>query len=202
MKEIESETLRMSWDYKQPSFYRFSEDSIILAKHAIESLSKESKVLDVFAGCGVVGLEIFHRAADKIQSLTSVELQVSFRESLLQNIARAKSKNRKTEITVLFKDFQQLHFDKEYFDLIVANPPYFTAGSGRSSSDEKRQLCRFRNGFEFEEIFLFVEKYLNKEGKFIFCCRENLESLRPLIPPHRQLNCLSEVGENLFFIYR
>ena len=51
-------------NYHQPQFYRFSEDSIILARKGYELLTNALKekyedivLVDAFSGVGVVGLE-------------------------------------------------------------------------------------------------------------------------------------------------
>ena len=68
-----------TYNYKQPAQYRFSLDSIHLAKFVATQLKSHSnlgtiRVLDLCAGCGVVGFELsWHLPA--IRQIDFIEVQ-------------------------------------------------------------------------------------------------------------------------------
>ena len=63
-------------DYVQPDFYRFNEDSLKLVTRVESTLSKASHVLDVGAGCGIIGIELALRI--NIGELHLLEVQQDF----------------------------------------------------------------------------------------------------------------------------
>ena len=67
----------MHHEYKQPSFYHFNEDSILLVKEALKLEEGIESVLDLCAGCGVIGVE-YAISNSKIKRLSFVELQKQF----------------------------------------------------------------------------------------------------------------------------
>ena len=139
-------------DYLQPHFYRFSEDSIQLAQFALENLrqSPPRNILDIGAGCGVVGIELI-RQGELRSSLTALEYQEGFFESLNHNL----------DVFLEDTDYQVIHsqigkFNPNIkFDCIVCNPPYFAANTGRVSPDGEKQICRT---LEIESIETFLKK--------------------------------------------
>lgn len=164
----------MSWDYQQPDFYRFSEDSIWLAKFASSRLNKSRlSVLDLFSGCGVVGLELIS-SYQTAREICFIEIQKEFIPYLHANIK--KKLNVKIDYDIFNGDFRKFNKLDMNFDLIVANPPYFK--KGRLSHNANKNRCRHQLDFSWEEIFSFVDSYLADCGQFIFLARESLVELK------------------------
>ena len=117
--------------YSQPKFYRFSSDSIHLAKRACSFLRNhdcgEITLIDGFCGCGVVGLEILSCQLNcKIKETYFIEKNKKFKKHLEENMGMDSSQTNKI---IFWKDFFELK--KSDFNisspgiLIVLNPPYF-----------------------------------------------------------------------------
>lgn len=123
-------------DYNQPPFYHFAQDSIALAKYAAERFSELTNVsaVDLFAGCGVVGIEFCYRH-QSVKKLVCVEIQNEFQTSLNKNLSRLGRGK------VLWGDFAQVNLAS--FDVVLANPPHFLTGSGREPADQNKYHCRF-----------------------------------------------------------
>lgn len=152
----------MHLDYKQPSFYKFNEDSIILAHYA-KSLVKEGFcILDLCAGCGVVGIELLKEEKLNCQ-LDFLELQKDFLDVLELNLALLKGVKTRVFNTSIGK-FNQDRF----YHLIISNPPYFNASEGRKSPVEQRQRSR---SFEVDSAELMIDKsmkMLTQNGVLVF----------------------------------
>ncbi len=152
-------------DYQQPSFYKFNEDSILLSNEVIARSKRlsPSSVMDLGCGCGVIGIEVSN-SLDSIKQLTLVEMQSEYSESIQFNLKNIL--NRSIKIETLFCSFnEQLKKSNTAYDLIVCNPPYFSKGRGRSSSNVQRQLCRT---FDFDSPDILLElilKSLSKNGE-------------------------------------
>lgn len=140
-------------DYKQPDFYKFSQDSIELSKAVIDQaidLNIKS-LLDIGAGCGVVGIEIAN-ALTSLETITLLEPQNDFLPFIDANISSMYKGNSK----FIIKNKTVSEFKShELFDVIVCNPPYFDPKSGRTSPDKRKQMCR---SFEVDSAQIYLKK--------------------------------------------
>lgn len=126
---------------RQPeSGYRCSQDALLLASYAPVS-SAPRRVVDLGAGCGVVGFGLLLRCpADHV---TGVELQPELAACAREN---AQALGLSGCYVLLANDLRQLRGDGQLgaggFDLVLANPPYHAAGRGRLSPHAGRRLAR------------------------------------------------------------
>jgi hypothetical protein len=103
MSSINSHT---TYNYSQPSEYRFSHDSVFLARRVFEFLCESDiqtfKALDLCSGCGIIGLDfIFHCLNELGQSPLSfdfMEVQSIYETHFFDNInGLKKSENLKNK---------------------------------------------------------------------------------------------------------
>jgi tRNA1(Val) A37 N6-methylase TrmN6 len=184
-----------SYNYHQPADYRFSLDSVFLAKrvadeikthHALSDLS----VLDLCSGCGVIGLELnFHLPS--IRKIDFLEVQEIYKTYFDLNVAQTKTPN--SEFNFLNMNYENLMNNtfKNKYDIIISNPPYFFVGEGLLSPNEFKNRCRF-----------FIDSDLPKMIKaIIFSLKENGKAyllVRPGTPNGRNLKDeISNLASNL-----
>jgi tRNA1Val (adenine37-N6)-methyltransferase len=144
-------------DYNQPDFYHFTEDSLKLASVVIANMimKKPLTLLDLCAGCGVIGIELANKLPS-LQKVTLVEAQQEFIPYLQQNTLTLLRNNVESEIIPLkMGDL----VGEDMYDLIVCNPPYFLPNSGRPAHDMRRQICR---SFVLDSPTLLLEKIQKK----------------------------------------
>ncbi|MDR2368152.1 MAG: hypothetical protein LBF58_08610 [Deltaproteobacteria bacterium] len=117
-------------DYLQPEGgYRFSQDSVLLARFAPRRLA--GRAADLGAGCGVVGLEALAQGRlGGLGVLYLIEAGEDFRESLAEN-ARRRGGAGGPEIRPLMADWRFLGPGDlgGPLDYCLANPPFHPAGS-------------------------------------------------------------------------
>lgn len=158
-----------SYDYSQPEDYRFSLDSVFLAQKVAQKLQnhpspEDLQVLDLCAGCGVVGLELnfHHRSLQKIDFL---EVQ----ETYLPHFELNKKQAETPESKFRFLNMNYAHlFEerfKENYDLIVSNPPYFFLGEGLLSPNEFKNRCRFFIDSDFAHLIKATLFALKPQGR-------------------------------------
>ncbi|KAB0666168.1 methyltransferase [Oryzomonas japonica] len=136
--------------------YRFSLDPLLLCDF-IEAGSV-GRVIDLGTGCGVIPLILARKAAGA--SLVGVEFQEEAAGLAMRNVTLNGLQER---IGIICDDILSLRgrFPVSSFDLVTANPPYRTPGSGRISPRAGRDLARHESSAGLFD-FLSVAKYLVK----------------------------------------
>lgn len=173
-----------SYEYHQPKEYRFSLDSVFLAQKVAKSLKyhprlEELALLDVCAGCGVVGLEVqFH--LPEVAKIDFVEVQEIYRPYFEKNAQQAQ--NNRTEFNFLALNYAELlnaKFEEKY-DVVVSNPPYFFIGEGLLSPNDFKNRCRFFIDSDFRNLIESILFVLKKSGKAYLLVRPGIHHGRDL----------------------
>lgn len=157
-------------DYLQPNIYRFSQDSIGLAKRAAVDISKDKKikVLDVCAGSGVVGLEFIKITNSIVNSICFIEKQKEVFEKYILENTESLSIHKK----IVFDDFRNITLEDK-FDVVLCNPPYFSRSKNRLSDNVISRNCtHFDDGF-YESLITFILKYKKSSGMAYVLYRAN-----------------------------
>jgi len=121
-------------DYLQPDFYRFNEDSLLLVEKIKNKITNAHSILDIGAGCGVIGIELSKYFRPK--KLHLLELQNEYAFYLKENI---KMLEAEIDAEVFISNLSRWTRTIRY-DLIVCNPPYYLPGRGQISKDSQRSL--------------------------------------------------------------
>jgi tRNA1(Val) A37 N6-methylase TrmN6 len=145
--------------YQPESGYCYNSDSIFLYDF-ISSFKPKGRVLDVGAGCGVVGL-LVARDNEKVE-LESVEKQDIFVEYSAIN-----ARVNKIGYKIYKKDFLELEEDVKY-DYIVSNPPFYHEGATKSQN-EMLFHARYNVNLPLDKFFKKVSRLLKPNSHFIFC---------------------------------
>ncbi len=183
----------MKMDYSQPAFYHFNQDSTQLIHFVISSFKgrpSPQTVLDLGAGCGVLGIEYALQAGEV--ELTLVEGQMAFLEHLEANL---KEFNIKGE--VIHSLFSNLNLTKKY-DLILSNPPYFYKGAGEVSSSNEKQMCRTWEHDNLSMLITLIRSLLNKNGESWLSLRSDKMTLS-ILKSHG-INEIHQISSNLIYI--
>ena len=160
--------------------YRFSIDPVLLA-HFVR-LAKGENVLDLGAGCGVIGLILLYRAGKVIQTLTAFELQAGLVQLTRENISRNQFKDQMQVVEGDLRNIKQF-FDPESFSTVVCNPPFYTAGSGRASSNKESEIARHQVTCTLSEVVAAAAMAVKNKGKvYMVYPAEGLGSLLALLP--------------------
>jgi len=161
--------------YSQPEHYRFSHDSVFLARRAFElfksQISTQTRVLDLCAGCGIVGMDFLFHCQSELGYTPSIcdflELQEEYASHFEIN------KRNLHHISCLMQFFQtnHIHFCDGSYDLILCNPPYFQPGDGKLSPNEFKNRCRFFLDGSQEDLFQTIKRLLVPSGKALVLMR-------------------------------
>jgi len=145
--------------YQPQEGYCYNSDSVFLYDF-IDSFNPKGRVLDVGAGCGVVGL-LVARDNPKIE-LEAVEKQDAFVEYATIN-ARVNSIKYKMHKS----DFLDLDESVKY-DYIISNPPFYH-DSVSVSKNEMLFNARYNVNLPLGAFFKKVSRLLKPRAHFVFC---------------------------------
>jgi len=145
--------------YQPSSGYCYNSDSIFLYDF-ISSLKPKGRVLDVGAGCGVVGLLV---AKDNER----VELEAVEKQELFVEYATNNARVNKIPYKIYKNDFLELDEELKY-DYVISNPPFYHDGVTKSEN-EMLFNARYNSNLPLDEFFKKVSKILKPNSHFIFC---------------------------------
>jgi len=145
--------------YQPEKGYRYNSDSLFLYDF-ISSFKPRGRMLDVGAGCGVVGL-LVARDYPAVQ-LESVEKQDVFVQYALKN-AQVNGIDYRLHHT----DFLRFE-DEKGFDYIVSNPPFYHEGSSRSE-DKMLHTSRYNVHLPVNALITRAAKLLRPQGHLMLC---------------------------------
>jgi tRNA1Val (adenine37-N6)-methyltransferase len=121
-------------------------DSVLLADFA--NTAGVKKACDLGSGTGA--LSVLLLAGTPALALDGIELRPDAAERCRENLA-ANGWNASGIITGDLRDHRKL-FKAGAYDLVVCNPPYFPAGSGRTPNDPARADARSETACTITEI--------------------------------------------------
>lgn len=183
-----------TYQYHQPSEYRFSLDSIEMPLRVAEHLKSlpfcfhELNVLDLCAGCGVVGFEL-HFHLPEIASIDFVEVQQVYDSFFHDNLKLVTSKTRtSTKFRFLNKNYSELLSaeDSNKYELVVCNPPYFEKDQGKLSPSDFKNRCRFYLDSDFQTLVLSLLHVLKVKGMAFVLIRSLSEHKKDLLLKMRE----------------
>jgi tRNA1Val (adenine37-N6)-methyltransferase len=157
--------------------YRFSVDAILLGRFIRPRPG--ARILELGAGCGVIS--IMATALYAPREATAIELQ----SELADLIARNAALNNLAAVRAVAADLRTRAIGgvaPASFDLVIANPPYRAAGSGRRSPNAGRNLARAESAATLDDFVAAAARYLKHGGKaaFVFAASRGAELLSEL----------------------
>lgn len=169
-----------TFTYSQPDEYRFSHDSVFLARQVFELYTKEQirslRVLDLCSGCGIIGLDfLFHCQKELGVSplrIDFLEIQEAYRSHFATNCERLGPTS--TQIQFIQKNYESLLASESaaQYDLVLCNPPYFFLEMGRLSPSEFKNRCRFYLDSDFEKLVTGIAHCLARPGQAYVLLRD------------------------------
>ncbi len=144
--------------------YRYSLDPLLLARFC-QTVKPEGSIIDLGAGCGIISLVLARMNPDA--SVVAVENNREMAQLIEQNIqcnGLDDRVSRRTEDVIHLRS----SYPHSSFDLVVSNPPFRTAGSGKISPKAGRDSARHETTAGLGD-FLAAAKYLVKpSGRICF----------------------------------
>jgi len=140
-------------------------DSFLLG--AFPRLKRGERVCDLGAGTGLLGLLLLARQPSL--HITNVEIQ---REACDLARRTAALNGLESSITCVEGDLRDAALLKAgSFDAVIANPPYFAAGTGAQAENDARRTARSEVTCTLEDVCTAAARLLRWGGRFFLCLR-------------------------------
>jgi tRNA1Val (adenine37-N6)-methyltransferase len=144
------------------SGYRFSIDAVLLAHHADPGPGKT--VVDLGSGCGIISMILAYRRPDT--RIYGIELQKDLADMAALNVAESAMADRVSIICADMKTFPTDMVDGPVY-LVVSNPPYRLANSGRVNPDAQRARARHEIAVTLEDVIQTAYRVLAVTGRLV-----------------------------------
>lgn len=152
--------------------FAFSLDAVLLADFAV--VKKHSRVVDLAAGNGAVGLFVAPRTQNQV---TMIELQARLADMAKRSVAL----NEFTNVDVHQLDLKDTTkvVPKDSVDVVTCNPPYFKLDPGHvTNPNDHLALARHELTTTFKIVAQTASDLLKYQGKAFFVHRpDRLEEL-------------------------
>ncbi len=144
------------------SGYRFSIDAVLLAWHVRPCMN--DTILDLGTGCGIIPMILAYRNPGV--KIYGIEVQTELAEIASLNVSENDMENR---ITILCMDMKSLKHDVTFgpVDLVVSNPPFRKAKSGRINPDQQRAIARHEIRTTLYDVVETARGMLKTSGRFV-----------------------------------
>jgi len=142
--------------------YRFSIDAVLLAGHV--KTNSGDRILDIGTGSGIISLILAYRNSQI--NIYGVEVQKNLADLATLNV---RDNNIEERVKVLCADIKNLNADmiSGPLDIVVSNPPYRKAKSGRMNSDNQRAIARHEMATTLTDILKAASRLLRVSGRFV-----------------------------------
>jgi tRNA1Val (adenine37-N6)-methyltransferase len=166
------------WQHKQG--YRFSIDSILLAHFT--PVQTQSSILDLGAGCGVLGLILLYRHANREIRVTGIEKQTALCDLARLNIMENDLSHSFNLIASDIDDIKQ-QLPPESFPLVISNPPFYSTPSGRKSCDTEALVARHQQNSGLQGFVDGAAYCVKNRGRvvFIYPARLLADLIQPMV---------------------
>lgn len=161
--------------------HRFGTDAFLLAYYA--GVRPDSVVCDLCTGCGIIPL-IFCKNI-KPQLIYAVDIQEEAIELLKMSIAKNELENRVQPVLADLRETDKLPIALESMDIVTANPPYMTSGSGYEKLARPQAIARHELMCNIDDVCHAAGRLLKYGGLLKMCHR-----------PERLADVLNAMREN------
>lgn len=182
---LSSINLFPTFEYSQPDEYRFSHDSVFMARRIFEMYRQQDirhwDCLDLCCGCGIIGLDfLFHLQTEALagpKTFDFMDVQEIYQSHFLKNVKQLGDFT--TQIEFITQNYQNLLAPElpQKYDLILANPPYFDPHQGALSPNAFKNRCRFFLDSTFKVFLEVICSRLKASGAAYFLSRDALKNL-------------------------
>jgi tRNA1Val (adenine37-N6)-methyltransferase len=138
--------------------YRFSIDAVLLSEFV--TIRPEDVVFDIGTGCGIILLILL--LTRQAGHAFGLEIQESLASQARRN---AVLNGFEDKMGIILGDIKNPPLVKKIADVVICNPPYRKAESGRINPDQRRAIARHEILASIDDILRAARSLLKKKGR-------------------------------------
>lgn len=146
-------------------WFRFGIDSVLLTEFA-RDIKNDKCIVDLGTGTGILSILLSKKVNPK--KIIGVEVQKEVYEMAKRSV---KLNNLENIIELINSDVIDLKLQKNFYDVVITNPPYKKMGTGINASNEKQQISRFETTASLDDWIRVSSSLLNSKGSFYMVYR-------------------------------
>lgn len=164
--------------------HRFGTDAFLLAEYA--SPKRKDLVCDLCSGCGIIPLLFCKERKQMPKKVYGVELQNEAAKLFSRSIEHNGLIERVFAINADLRRLNETELQRESFDMVTINPPYFKANSGEKKLSEQQAIARHEICCTPKD-FVIAADYLLKYGGMLKLCHvpERLCDIMTMLREHK-----------------
>ena len=137
--------------------YRFSVDAALLSDFV--TTAPGDRVVDLGAGCGVIGLMLL--TTRPIDHVICLEIQSTLADQALRNAALNGFSHK---MSVIIGDMRSAPLSSSAADVVICNPPYRAAKSGRMNPHAAKAIARHEILASLNDVLSAATRVLKPKG--------------------------------------
>lgn len=142
---------------QEASAMKIGTDGVILG--AWVSVSRARRIVDVGTGSGLLACMLAQRSAQVL--IDAIEIEPAAAQEASENVERSPWNGQIRVFPFSLESF--LKETSERYDLLVSNPPFFSAST--KPADPKRSLARHAEGLSAAALVEAADRLLHPEGR-------------------------------------
>ncbi len=145
----------------------FGIDSVLLVNFAKE-IKKQSKVLDLGTGTGIIPILLSGKV--ELKKAIGVEIQKDVANMAKRSVSL---NNLDDKIEIINENVINIGklYPKQYFDVVITNPPYKKIGTGIINESEAKIISRHEITANLEDFIKTARDMLKDKGEFFMVHR-------------------------------
>lgn len=140
---------------------KISTDSVLLGSWS-PIINNPYSILDIGSGTGIIALMLAQRSNAEV--IDAIEIDNNTYEECVENFENSPWNDRLFCYHASWQEFIEEEDEREEYDLIVSNPPFYTEDLPKSISS--KHIAKFESSLPFEELINGVSKILSLDGVF------------------------------------
>lgn len=145
----------------------FGTDAFLLASFA--SPAQRENAVDLGTGCGII--PTLWLGAGSVRTVLGIEIS-SEACRLAERTIEANGDGLRFEVLNMdLRKLEESDVERERFDMVCCNPPYFAENSGYISPDPERARARADADCTLEDVCSAARYLLRWGGRLCMCCR-------------------------------
>ncbi len=161
--------------------HRFGTDAFLLAYYA--GVRPDQVVCDLCTGCGIIPLIFCKNVMPRL--VYAIDIQEEAIELLKMSVEKNKLENTVAPILTDLRELDQSYLAFESVDVVTANPPYMTSGSGFEKMSRPQAIARHELMCTVDDVCKAAGKLLKYGGLLKMCHR-----------PERLADVINSMREN------